>query len=150
MRKSNKTNNNVYPWELPTHCWDINASRLFRKFGLRPSHVRHWFHTTTYHSTKSSRLIFELERPPLYNSFLFCYFFKMWNSKNSVFLLLRPLVGANFNHPLPLNWYYVSQSCQAITSNHPVSTVFPQTFLIYWLEQHCRSLSVHTPFLISP
>lgn len=149
MRKSNKTINNVSSWEQPTHCWDINASRLFRKFGLRPSHVRHWFHTTTYHSTKSSRLIFELERPPLYNSFLF-YFFKTRNSKKSGFLLLPPLVRANFNNPLQLNWYYVSQSCQAITSNHPVSTVFPQTFLIYWLEQHCRSLSVHTPFLISP
>lgn len=90
MRKSNKTINNVSSWEQPTHCWDINASRLFHIFGLRLSHVRHWFHTTTYHSTKSSRLIFEMERPPLYNSFLL-FFLRRETQKTLNFCYYRHL-----------------------------------------------------------
>lgn len=63
----------------------------------------------------------------------------------------------------PVNWHttgaLVSQSREVITSIPagfvPAFTLFSsayevQRFLIYWPEQHRRSLSVHTPVLISP
>lgn len=134
------------PWKC-----QHNTEKIYHGCSSDSDYILHTSITdfTPLHVILQTQVLFELWRTTLYN---FSFIFETESSGiPKTRCMLNSYYCSHLLNKLPYSELILLDSDQLLFVSSVFASVYKvPRFLIYWLEQHCLSFSVHTPFLISP